>query len=213
MRLRKEQGVLEKLMEYKELMIFRKETERLDLRKIFMDELPVKAEFGTGKGQFIVEMAKRNPEINFIGVELRDQVLLKAVKKASDENIKNVKFLIADVNEIDAIFEENSLDGLYLNFSDPWPKKRHYKRRLTYRDFIRKYDFILKDDSWIEFKTDNLLLFQFTLNELADLKLPMRKISLDVHLDSRFEDNIMTEYEDKFSRNGNKIMSVTFKAH
>ncbi|MEA3423777.1 MAG: tRNA (guanosine(46)-N7)-methyltransferase TrmB [Bacillota bacterium] len=213
MRLRKEHGVKEKLEEHKKYVIFRDESRIIDLEGVFDNDNPIKAEFGTGKGRFIIEMAKRNPDINFIGVELRDQVLLKAVKKAKEGKIKNVKFLVANIENITDIFKENSLDGIYLNFSDPWPKKRHFKRRLTYREFLNKYNVILKENSWIIFKTDNISLFQFTLNELAELRLIMKEISLDVHEDDRFLDNIMTEYEEKFSKKGNKIMSVTFMPH
>lgn len=213
MRLRKEHGVKEKLEEHKDFVIFLEESKKIDLESAFNNDNPIKAEFGTGKGRFIIEMAKRNPDVNYIGIELRDQVLLKAVKKADEEKIKNIKFLVANIENITDIFEENSLDGIYLNFSDPWPKKRHFKRRLTYREFIGKYNIILKDNSWIRFKTDNISLFQFTLNELAELRLIMKEISLDVHEDDRFIDNIMTEYEEKFSKKGNKIMSVTFMPH
>ena len=213
MRLRKEHGVKEKLEEHKDLVVFLEESKKMELEGLFNNDNPIKAEFGIGKGRFIIEMAKRNPDVNYIGIELRDQVLLKAVKKANEEKIKNIKFLVANIENITDIFEENSLDGIYLNFSDPWPKKRHFKRRLTYREFISKYNMILKENSWIRFKTDNISLFQFTLNELAELRLIMKEISLDVHEDDRFIDNIMTEYEEKFSKKGNKIMSVTFMPH
>jgi tRNA (guanine-N7-)-methyltransferase len=213
MRLRKEHGIEEKLKSYPNLVILQEEPEKVDWEDVFGNGHPIKIEIGTGKGRFIVELAEKNPQINFIGIELRDQVLLRAVMKADDRKLTNIRFMPANAKDLKEIFEEKSLDGIYLNFSDPWPKKRHLKRRLTHRDFISLYNVILKEDSWVEFKTDNVVLFQFTLNELAELRYPMRKISLDVHEDDRFEDNIMTEYEEKFSKKGNRIMSVNFQTH
>lgn len=214
MRLRKEHGVIDKLMEHPELVLIQYDViEQVEWEMVFGNSQPIHVEVGMGKGQFIIEKALSHPDINFIGVELRDQVLLRAVKKASKHSLSNLRFLLTDAKNLTDIFKENSLDKLYLNFSDPWPKKRHFKRRLTYRDFIRIYDLILKEDSWVEFKTDNLILFQFSLNELAELRLPMKLISLDLHQDDRFEGNIMTEYEEKFSNKGNKIMSVSFMTH
>ncbi len=213
MRLRKQQGVKEKLSQYPEMVILMEEPQIISWNDIFEKKQPIKIEIGTGKGNFIIEMAKNNPSINFIGIELRDQVLLKAVKKVLEFDLKNLKFLVADANNIDKLFIPKSIAGIYLNFSDPWPKKRHYKRRLTYRGFIEKYNMILESDSWVIFKTDNVTLFQFTLNELASVGLPMKKITLDLHNDLEFKDNIMTEYEEKFSSLGNKIMSVTFQTH
>lgn len=213
MRLRKQQGVKEKLSQYPETVILLEEPEIVSWDDIFEKKQPIKLEIGTGKGNFIIEMARQNPSINYIGMELRDQVLLKAVKKALEYDLKNLKFLVADANNIEQLFSSESVNGIYLNFSDPWPKKRHYKRRLTYRGFIEKYNMILQRDSWVIFKTDNLTLFQFTLNELAAVGLPMKKITLDLHNDVEFDNNIMTEYEEKFSNLGNKIMSVTFQTH
>ena len=213
MRLRKQQGVKEKLSQYPETVILLEEPEIVSWDDIFEKKQPIKLEIGTGKGNFIIEMARQNPSINYIGMELRDQVLLKAVKKALEYDLKNLKFLVADANNIEQLFSPESINGIYLNFSDPWPKKRHYKRRLTYRGFIEKYNMILQRDSWVIFKTDNLTLFQFTLNELAAVGLPMKKITLDLHNDVEFDNNIMTEYEEKFSNLGNKIMSVTFQTH
>lgn len=213
MRLRKQQGVKEKLSQYPETVILLEEPEIVPWDDLFEKKQPIKLEIGTGKGNFIIEMARRNPSINYIGMELRDQVLLKAVKKALEYDLKNLKFLVADANNIEQLFSTESVDGIYLNFSDPWPKKRHYKRRLTYRGFIEKYNMILQSDSWVVFKTDNVTLFQFTLNELAAVGLPMKRITLDLHNDVEFDENIMTEYEEKFSNLGNKIMSVTFQTH
>ncbi len=214
MRLRKEHGVIDKLMEHPDLCLIQNDViEQVDWEKTFGNTQPIHAEIGMGKGQFIIEKALKYPNVNFVGIELREQVLLRAVKKASEHNLNNLRFLLTNANNLTDIFKENSLDKIYLNFSDPWPKKRHYKRRLTYRDFIKIYNLILKEDSWVEFKTDNLILFQFTLNELAELQLPMKLITLDLHQDDRFEGNIMTEYEEKFSNRGSKIMSVSFMTH
>jgi len=208
MRLRKDANIEAEFKKYEAYLL---PGGPVDFQEAFGNDRPVRAEFGVGKGRFILQIARENPQINFIGVEIRDQVLLKALKKLGAERIPNLRFMVMDVARITEIFKERSVDGLYLNFSDPWPKTRHYKRRLTYRDFIEKYDRILKDGAWIYFKTDHEEFFHFTLRELIALKLPMKDISFDVHRDSRFSNNIVTEYEEKFSKKGNKIMAATFK--
>lgn len=214
MRLRKEHGVLEELRSCPDQCVIASEASALpEWETVFGNAHPIHVEVGCGKGRFLVEKAMRNPDINFIGVELRDQILLRAVRKAQKQPLPNLRFLLINAVSLEDAFAPHSLDRIYLNFSDPWPKKRHYKRRLTYRDFLGIYDLILKEDSWVEFKTDNVVLFQFTLNELAALSLPMWNISLDVHADDRFDGNIMTEYEEKFSLKGQRIMAVHFKTH
>lgn len=213
MRLRKKHGVVEKLNEFDELVIIQSEPKIIDFNELFGNARNVMVEFGIGKGKFISELAKENPDINYIGVEQSDQILLKAVQKAKENGLENVRFLLANVFNVDKIFNENSVERVYLNFSDPWPKKKHYKRRMTYREFIAKYDLILKEDGVVIFKTDNESLFKYTLSELEELGLPMKNITFDLHNDERFSNNIMTEYEEKFTKLGSKIMSVTFKTH
>jgi len=213
MRLRKKHGIIEKLNEFDELVIIQSEPKIIEFSEIFGNDRKIMVEFGIGKGKFISELAKQNPDINYIGVEQSDQILLKAVKKAKENGLTNVRFLLANVFNVDKIFNENSVERIYLNFSDPWPKKKHYKRRMTYREFVAKYDLILKEDGVVIFKTDNESLFQYTLSELEELSLPMENITFDLHNDKNFSNNIMTEYEEKFTKLGSKIMSVTFKTH
>jgi len=208
MRLRKDPNIEETLKKYEDYLL---PGGPVDFGEVFGNDRRVRAEFGVGKGQFILQIARENPDINFIGVEIRDQVLLKALKKLGDARIPNLRFMVMDVAQITEIFQPKSIDGLYLNFSDPWPKTRHHKRRLTHRDFIEKYDRILSDEAWIYFKTDHSDFFHFTLRELIALQLPVRDISFDVHSDARFTNNIVTEYEEKFSKKGHRIMAATFK--
>lgn len=164
---------------------------------------PIHLELGTGKGKFIRELAKREPGINFIGVEKYATVLLKAIPK---DEVPNLKFICDDVIKLNEYFKPHSIDKIYLNFSDPWPKKRHQGRRLTHHSFLELYYELLKEDGTIEFKTDNLGLFEFSLEEIPLSKFRLVAKTYDLHNDSLLnKDNIMTEYEEKFSSKGNKI--------
>jgi len=176
-----------------------------ELRSIIKNKKEVHIEIGTGTGRFITTLAKRNKDIFYIGIELKSAVLCRAVQLADENELDNVMFFPMNAMNIHEILEESSISRIYLNFSDPWHKSRHFKRRLTYRDFIEKYFYILKQNGEIHFKTDNLNLFEFSLNEFADLDLKIKNICLDLH-NSDFENNIMTEYEEKFSQKGFKIM-------
>ena len=163
-----------------------------------IDELPNKKtylEIGMGKGDIIIANAKRYPNINFIGVEKYDSVLVRAIEKI-DEDLPNLKLLRLDANTIDTVFNKN-IDLIYLNFSDPWPKKRHALRRLTSPIFLEKYDKIFKKDAHIIMKTDNRKLFEYSLKSLTDYGYKIEDISLDLHNDE-YPDNIMTEYEQRF---------------
>ena len=158
----------------------------------FGNNHPIHVEFGCGKGGFITELARRNPDINYIAVERAETVVYKACKKAnaSEEVPSNLRFLFFDVNNCKEIFEEGEVGRIYLNFSDPWPKKRHANRRLTYRE-----------GGEIHFKTDNKGLFASSIEEFSLCKWQMKNVTLDLH-NSGMEDNIMTEYEKKFSEMG-----------
>jgi tRNA (guanine-N7-)-methyltransferase len=173
----------------------------------FGNAAPIYAEFGGGKGSFIIEMARRHPEVNFIMVDVITEVMLKAAERAAEAKVPNLRLIKLDLAEMEQVFAPDELTRIYLNFSDPWPKKRHYKRRLTYRDFLAKYQRALKPDGWIHFKTDNQLLFEFSLNEFADCDMKMRAISLDLH-SKPVPWNVMTEYEQKFSEMGMPIYRV-----
>lgn len=172
----------------------------------FGNSNPIRIEIGMGKGQFIHELARRNPDVNYIGIEKYSTVLLRAVQKMKEEEKPNLIFLRMDAEMVDSVFAPGEVDRIYLNFSDPWPKDRHAKRRLPSRQFLARYNTILKKDGVIEFKTDNRALFDFAVEELEPAGWTADVISYDFHHDpALFEGNIMTEYEEKFSSMGNPI--------
>lgn len=180
-------------------------------KEIFGNENPVYAEIGMGKGRFLIETARRNPDVNFVGIEKYSSVLLRAIQKLEEleeagDALPNVRFIRMDAEEITEVFAEGELDRIYLNFSDPWPKERHAKRRLPSRQFLARYDRILKKDGVIEFKTDNRELFDFAVEELKPANWNIRELTYDLHADKRLnEGNVMTEYEERFSSQGNPI--------
>ncbi|MCQ2555527.1 MAG: tRNA (guanosine(46)-N7)-methyltransferase TrmB [Clostridia bacterium] len=160
---------------------------------------PVHIEIGSGKGKFITSMAKKNPDINYIAFEGQDDVSLRIMEKALSEEITNVRIVIAFVQDLHEYFEDEEIDGVYLSFSDPWPKGRHAKRRLTYHKRIENYIDVMKE-GFIEFRTDNEDLFSFSLEELNLLGIKPKEVSYD------FKAEITTEYEDKFSSMGKNIL-------
>lgn len=180
-----------------------------NIHQLFGNSNPIHIEIGMGKGQFIMELAKRNPDINYIGIERYTSVLLRAIQKMETEPLDNLRFLCVDAQILPEIFTPGEVDRIYLNFSDPWPKDRHAKRRLTSRNFLERYDAILKCDGWIEFKTDNEGLFDFSLEEIPEAGWKITACTRDLHHDSSMnEGNIMTEYEQKFSSMGNPIYKL-----
>lgn len=170
--------------------------------KLFQRELFV--ELGTGKGDFITALAEKYPEKNFLGLEMEREVVLKAARKIQEKNLKNVRLVVFDINKISEIFAENEIDRIYINFCDPWPKKRHAKRRLTHINFLEMYRKILKSGGEIHFKTDNRGLFDFSLEQFELAGLKISDLSFDLHANEPPE-NIRTEYENKFSALGSKI--------
>lgn len=175
---------------------------------LFINKQPIHIEIGMGKGRFMMDMAKANPQINYIGIERYTSVLLRAVQKmeALDEPLTNLLFICMDAKEVEETFEKEEVDRIYLNFSDPWPKDRHAKRRLPSKEFLARYDKILKKDGTLEFKTDNRGLFDFAVDELEPAGWKARVITYDLHGDPVLcKDNIITEYEEKFSSIGNPI--------
>lgn len=174
-------------------------------KEIFGNENPIRIEIGMGKGSFIMEQARQNPDINFVGIEKFSSVLIRAIEKQDVEDLPNVLFVRMDAEYINDWFDAGEVDRIYLNFSDPWPKERHAKRRLTSRQFLARYDSILKQDGIIEFKTDNTDLFGFTLEEVPEAGWEIREMTRDLHNSKMNEGNIMTEYEKKFSGLGQKI--------
>lgn len=171
---------------------------------------PIHMEIGMGKGRFIMDLAKLNPNINYIGIERYTSVLLRAVQKMEENPLPNVRFLCIDAATLPEIFAEGEINRIYLNFSDPWPKDRHARRRLTSSDFLERYDQILATNGRLEFKTDNVGLFDFSLEEINNSE----KWHIDVHTYDLHEDpmlnfgNVMTEYEEKFSSKGNPICKL-----
>ena len=180
-------------------------------REIFKNNNPIHIEIGMGKGQFITELAIRNPDINYIGIEKFSSVLFRALEKREKIELNNLYFIRMDAEEINEVFEKDEIDKIYLNFSDPWPKDRHAKRRLTSFEFLKRYNEILKQDGTIEFKTDNNDLFQFSLEEIPSSGWKIEAFTRDLHNSEMNEGNIMTEYEQKFSSLGHPINKLIAK--
>lgn len=183
----------------------------------FKNNHPIHIEIGMGKGRFITEMAKSHPDINYIGIEMYSSVLLRAVQKMNklaEENTapENLKFICTDARNLNQIFDSNEIDRIYLNFSDPWPKDRHAKRRLPSKEFLTLYRSFLKKEGTLEFKTDNIDLFRFALDELPLAGWESLAVTFDLHNDPKLnKGNIMTEYEEKFSSKGNPICKYIIK--
>ena len=175
-------------------------------QEIFGNEHPIRIEIGMGKGRFIHTLAKEHPEYNYIGIEKYSSVLLRAIQKMEAEELPNLKFIRMDAEDIAKVFAPGEVDRIYLNFSDPWPKDRHAKRRLPSREFLMRYDVILKKEGVLEFKTDNRELFDFAVEELEPAGWQAQVITYDLHHDEELmKGNVMTEYEEKFSSLGNPI--------
>ena len=175
-------------------------------KEAFGSDAPLHVEIGMGKGRFLMDMARLHPEISYIGIEKYSSVLLRAIQKMQEDPLPNVKFIRMDAEEIEAVFGEGEVDRIYLNFSDPWPKDRHAKRRLESRQFLKRYDRILKKGGQIEFKTDNRELFAFALEGLPEAGWRAKAVTWDLHGDPAMnEGNVMTEYEERFSSLGNPI--------
>ncbi|CAG9622137.1 tRNA (guanosine(46)-N7)-methyltransferase TrmB [Sutcliffiella rhizosphaerae] len=201
MRFRNKPWAAEYIAEHSYYCILGPENRKGKWHEVFGNEHPIHIEVGTGKGTFITEMAKANPHINYIGIELFESVVVKALERAVVANVPNVKLLNVNAEKLTEYFDKNEVDRVYLNFSDPWPKKRHAKRRLTYKTFLDLYKSVLVPKGEIHFKTDNRGLFEFSLMSFSEYGLLLNYVSLDLH-NSDYEGNIMTEYEEKFSSKG-----------
>lgn len=174
-------------------------------KELFGNNNPIRIEVGMGKGRFITDLAVQNPDINYIGIEKYSSVLVRAIEKRQELDINNLIFIRMDAEDILDVFEEGEVDRIYLNFSDPWPKDRHAKRRLTSKEFFKRYDVILAQGGIVEFKTDNNMLFDFSLEEIENTAFIVKEFTRDLHNSPMNEGNIMTEYEEKFSSMGNPI--------
>lgn len=181
--------------------------------EVFGNENPIHIEVGTGKGQFIARMAQQYPDINFIGIELAKSIIVDAAEKVIESKQPNVLLLNENASDLTEIFAEDEISEIYLNFSDPWPKNRHEKRRLTYKTFLEQYKFILNPNGQLVFKTDNQGLFEYSLISLTDFGMKLEEVSLDLHA-LQDQTNVMTEYEEKFSSKGQRIyrLKATFKS-
>lgn len=210
MRRRNIKNATEKLNKFDEIMIFNAKDYKGKMNSLFPNKQPIHLEIGMGKGKFIIGLAKKNPNINYIGFEKYDSVILQAVNKAEEEHLSNLKMMSADATNLLDYFEVGEIDKIYLNFSDPWPKTRHAKRRLTSPNFLKLYEVVTKNPTEIEFKTDNRKLFEYSLMTFNECGYKFLELSLDLHTDALAEniDLVTTEYEDKFSSMGNPIYYV-----
>ncbi|MBO5414492.1 MAG: tRNA (guanosine(46)-N7)-methyltransferase TrmB [Bacilli bacterium] len=210
MRLRKVKNAKEQI-ESSSYVISDPESHKGNFNKLFNNDNPIRIEIGMGKGTFIYNHALKNPNINYIGIEKFDSVLVRAVQKLEDTDIPNLKLIRMDALDIDKIFSKE-IDTIYLNFSDPWPKNRHELRRLTSPVFLAKYDSVFKNDKVIIQKTDNRHLFEYSLVSLVNYGYKLEKISLDLYKEEELlKDNIPTEYETRFASNGDTIYMAEFR--
>ncbi|MCI8485353.1 MAG: tRNA (guanosine(46)-N7)-methyltransferase TrmB [Lachnospiraceae bacterium] len=177
--------------------------------EVFKNDHPIHLEIGMGKGKFLMTLAQQNPQINYIGIEKYSSVLLRGLQKMEEEPLENIRFIRMDAETICNVFQEGEVDKIYLNFSDPWPKDRHAKRRLTSRQFFARYHLILKKEGLVEFKTDNQDLFDFSLEEVEKAGWKLEASTRDLHHDDNMnQGNVMTEYEERFSSMGNPIYKL-----
>ena len=208
MRLRKKPHTEEKLQNFSDFVTLEKIGEECQgkWRSFFDEDLTreLHVELGTGKGDFITQIAERHPQINFLGLEVEPTVVLAAARKVREKNLSNVRLAVFDINRVEEIFAEGEVSRLYINFCDPWHKKRHAKRRLTHVRFLEMYRKILRAGGEIFFKTDNRALFDFSLEQFKLAGLDVSEINFDLHADEP-QENIRTEYENKFSALGVKI--------
>ena len=204
MRLRNVTGSRE-MIAANDFVIHNPEEKKGSWREVFGNDNPIHIEVGMGKGKFLTELAQLNPNINYIGIEKYSSVLIRAVEKREQIELSNLFFIRMDSEDINDVFAEGEIDQIYLNFSDPWPKDRHAKRRLTSHQFLHRYDQFLKRDGVIIFKTDNKALFDFSLEEVPVAGWKLENYTYDLHHSEYNEGNVMTEYEEKFSSMGNPI--------
>lgn len=215
MRLRGRKGIRENLEQQTDLVVLEPHTYKGRWHEFFGNDRPIYVELGMGKGKFVSGMSAKYPDVNFIGVDMYDELVRRASEKAraiwAEQGVDsppNVALARANIETIEDIFAPGEIDRVYLNFSDPWPKARHARRRLTHQRFVEKYIEIMNADGEIHFKTDSETLFEFSLNSFADMGLQMTNISLNLHRDGINEEHVMTEYESKFMGKGMNIHRV-----
>ncbi len=203
MRMRKKKNLDTRLASCAPVLIADPAEQKGRWRALFGNDHPLHLEIGCGKGRFIVESARRNPDINYLAIEREQGALVMATEKAMAADLPNLRFLDFDAAGLCSIFADGEIDRIYLNFSDPWPPNRQRKRRLTHANFLALYDCVLAKYGQVHFKTDNQHLFEFTLEELCGYGWLIQNICLDLHASG--QDNIMTEYEERFSSEGFRI--------
>lgn len=208
MRIKKKKHGAERLEACGNIVIKDLRAEGKTSQALFGNDNPLRIEIGCGKGDFIVGTAAKEPNVNFLALERVSDVLMLAAEKVKKSELKNIRVCCVDAKELAEIFDEGSIDRIYLNFSDPWPKSRHEKRRLTYRSFLEIYKRILKPDGAVYFKTDNRGLFDFSLEEFREFGMKLEKLTYDLHNSEYMDGNVMTEYEKRFSAMGVPINRV-----
>lgn len=205
MRLKYKPWAAEYIAQHPDVILPNPEDYKGKWQEVFGNNNPVHIEVGTGKGQFVLGMAQQNPDINYIGIELFDSVIVCALEKIEAANKPaNLRLLKVNGEDLEKFFAKNDVDRVYLNFSDPWPKVRHAKRRLTHENFLKLYENVLVDNGEVHFKTDNRGLFEYSLMSMNAYGMALNYVSLDLHVNMP-EDNVMTEYEEKFSKKGQPI--------
>ncbi|MGM9924275.1 MAG: tRNA (guanosine(46)-N7)-methyltransferase TrmB [Bacillus sp. (in: firmicutes)] len=207
MRLKFKPWAKDKLLAHPQYVVHNPEDYKGRWSELFGNDNPIHIEVGTGKGRFITGMAQANPDINYIAVEAYESVIVHALDRLIEAELPNLKLLPVNAVDLRNFFAKGDVSRVYLNFSDPWPKKRHEKRRLTYSTFLNIYEDILPENGEIHFKTDNRGLFQYSLVSMSQYGMVLNDVNLHLH-DSDVEDNIMTEYEEKFSNKGSRIYRV-----
>ncbi len=205
MRLRNVKGAKEKI-ETSKYIINDYLNYKGNFNKVFNNNNPICIEIGTGKGTFIKNMALKYPDVNFIGIEKFDSVIVRALEKVENEEIHNLRYIRMDATEIEDVFDKE-IDTIYLNFSDPWPKARHEDRRLTSERFLKRYDNIFKTNKHIIFKTDNRHLFEYSIISFTNYDYKILDICLDLYSED-ISDNVSTEYEEKFHKQGMPIYKI-----
>lgn len=207
MRMRKKKNCDTRMERCSEFWIKNEEENKGKWQSVFGNTNPIHLEIGCGKGDFVTGMASLYPDINFVAIEKVEDVLVMAMEKVARASLPNVKFISADAEKLEDIFEKGEISRIYLNFSDPWKKNKQAKRRLTHKNFLDRYKKVLNEGDYIWFKTDNKALYEFSLNSFAQENYKMRNITFDLH-SSGFEGNVMTEYEKRFTELGMPIYRV-----
>ncbi|UHA72242.1 tRNA (guanosine(46)-N7)-methyltransferase TrmB [Paenibacillus sp. 481] len=213
MRLRGKKGVRELLEQQPQLVVLEPEQHKGKWQQYFGNDRPIYVELGMGKGQFVSQMSLNYPDVNFIGIDMYDELIHRATEKVQEKREgqvgrSNIALVRANVEFLEKVFADGEIERIFLNFSDPWPKKRHARRRLSHSHFLDKYQQVLNDKGELHMKTDSETLFESSLNSFAEYGLQMRNISLNLHRDGVNEEHVMTEYEQKFHSRGMNIHRV-----